>query len=95
MQMQVGGAHALRVEQIAVCAWNVNPVPRFIPFDESSNGTSSRGLGEEPFGMTTPFLPTFTPFQQVGTGFTGEASPWYGVNKPATLMRDLKALATR
>ncbi len=60
-----------RVFVTTLAEWcGVNPVPRL----------NSRGLGEEPLGITTPFLPAFTPFQLVGTWFTGGASPWYGVN---------------
>ena len=59
----------IRMQMNCVDHPRVNPVPRL----------NSRGFGEEPFGITTPFLPA--PFQLVETGsaFTGGASPWYGV----------------
>lgn len=53
----------------------IHPVPRFIPFDGTSNGTSSRGIGEAPFGSTTHVPPRLH-----RQGF-----PWYGVHWPRVL----------
>ena len=63
----------------AIALFNVNPVPRFIPFDSQSNGIN-RGIGEEPFGLTTRHVPP----RLHRRGF-----PWYGVNNRASLCRDV------